>query len=116
MAIPYPRGLQSPRVAVKSRTLSRKFFCCDLVVQKRYAYALRSGKTAPYFATKAPVSVDMSQPVANLGPATEAVSFVTSPTIDTSSEFFYGSADRSSGYYAERPERTRELVRYARMP
>jgi hypothetical protein len=66
--------------------------------------------------SKAPVSAHVSQPIANQEPATEAVSFVTSPTIDTNSEFFYGAGDGSSGYYAERPEPTPALVRYARMP
>jgi hypothetical protein len=42
---------------------------------------------------------------------------VTSPTIDTNSEFFFGSGDGSSGYYAaEPPEPTLVLVRYERMP
>ena len=39
-------------------------------------------------------------------PATEAVSIVASPTIETNSQFFFGSGDGSSGYYAERPELT----------
>jgi hypothetical protein len=66
--------------------------------------------------SKASANADVSQRVAAHEPATEAVSFVTSPTMDTSSEFFYGAGDGSAGYYAERPEPTRELVRYARMP
>jgi hypothetical protein len=67
--------------------------------------------------SKAPVTADVSQPVADQRPATEAVSFVTSPTIDTNSEFFFGSGDGSSGYYAaEPPEPTLVLVRYERMP
>jgi hypothetical protein len=65
---------------------------------------------------KAPVSADVSKPLGNQEPATEAVSFVASPTIDTNSEFFYGSGDGSSGYYAERPEPTLVLARYERMP
>ena len=66
--------------------------------------------------SKAPVTAHVSQPVAAHEPATEAVSFVASPVIDTNSEFFYGSGDGSSGYYAERPEPTPVLVRYAQMP
>jgi hypothetical protein len=67
--------------------------------------------------SKAPVTADVSQPVADQGLATEAVSFVTSPTIDTNSEFFFGSGDGSSGYYAaEPPEPRLALVRYERMP
>ena len=65
---------------------------------------------------KAPVSSAVSQPVAAQAPAMEAISFVTSPTIDTNSEFFYGSGDGSSGYYAQRPEPRLVLVRYERMP
>ena len=61
--------------------------------------------------SKAPVTADVSQPVADQKPATETVSFVTSPTIDTNSEFFFGSGDGSNGYYAERPEPTLALVR-----
>ena len=67
-------------------------------------------------ALKAPVTAHASQPVAAHEPATEAVSFVTSPVIDTSSEFFYGSGDGSAGYYAERPKPILALVRYERMP
>ena len=57
-----------------------------------------------------------ANPLQLMSPATEAVSFVASPVIDTNSEFFYGSGDGSSGYYAERPEPTPVLVRYAQMP
>jgi hypothetical protein len=32
-------------------------------------------------------------------------------TIETNSQFFFGSGDGSSGYYAERPELTLALVR-----
>ena len=66
--------------------------------------------------SKAPVTAHVSQPVAAHGPGTEAVSFVASPVIDTSSEFFYGAGDGSSGYYAERPVPTLAVVRYERMP
>ena len=66
--------------------------------------------------SKAPISAHVSQPVAAHEPTTDAVSFVTSPTIDTNSEFFYGSGDGSSGYYAERPEPALALARYERMP
>ena len=72
-----------------------------------------------YFAmagSKAPVTAHVSQPVANQERATETASFVASPTIDTNSEFFFGSGDGSSGYYAERPEPPLALVRYARLP
>ena len=65
---------------------------------------------------KAPSSADVSQPVANEETATETVSIVASPTIDTNSEFFFGCGDGSNGYYAERPEPTLALVRYERMP
>jgi hypothetical protein len=41
---------------------------------------------------------------------------VASPTIETNSQFFFGSGNGSSGYYAERPELTLALVRYERMP
>ena len=63
----------------------------------------------------APVTADVSQPVAHQEPATE-VSIVASRTIGANSQFFFGSGDGSNGYYAERPEPTLELVRYARMP
>jgi hypothetical protein len=65
---------------------------------------------------KALSGADVSQGVAVQEPATETVSIVASPTIETDSQFFFGSGDGSSGYYAERPEPTLELVRYARMP
>jgi hypothetical protein len=55
--------------------------------------------------SKVPVTADVSQPATDQQPVTEAESFVTSPTIDTNSEFFFGSGDGSSGYYAaELPE------------
>jgi hypothetical protein len=47
-------------------------------------------------------------------PAT--LEIVPSPVIDTNSEFFFGSGDGSNGYYAEQPEPTVGLVRYAQMP
>jgi hypothetical protein len=60
---------------------------------------------------------DVSQPVAHQEPATETVSIVVSPTIDTNPQFFFGTGDGSNGYYAERPEPTLlALVRYERMP
>ncbi len=65
---------------------------------------------------KAASSADVSRPVANQEPATEEVSFVTSPTVETNSQFFFGSGDGSNGYYAERPEPTPALVRDKRMP
>jgi hypothetical protein len=79
--------------------------------------ALLSAK--PFYSTmtnpKAASSADVSRP-ANQEPATEEVSFVTSPTIETNPQFFFGSGDGSNGYYAERPEPTLALVRYKRMP
>jgi hypothetical protein len=33
----------------------------------------------------------------------ETVSFVTSPSIETNPQFFFGTGDGSNGYYAERP-------------
>ena len=65
---------------------------------------------------EAPSSADVSQPVADQEPATETVSIVASPTIDTNSQFFFGCGDGSNGYYAERLEPTLALVRYERMP
>jgi hypothetical protein len=63
----------------------------------------------------APSSADVSQPVAES--ATETVSIVASPTIDTNPQFFFGCGDGSNGYYAEQPEPTLlALVRYERMP
>jgi hypothetical protein len=64
---------------------------------------------------KAASSADVSQPVADQKRATEKVSFVTSPTIETNPQFLFGSGDGSNGYYAERPEPW-ALVRYNRMP
>jgi hypothetical protein len=49
-------------------------------------------------------STDVSRPAANQEPATEEVSFVTSPTKETNPQFFFGSGDGSNGYYAERPK------------
>jgi hypothetical protein len=53
---------------------------------------------------------DVSQGVAVQEPATETVSIVASPTTETNSQFFFGSGDGSSGYYAERTELTLALV------
>ena len=61
-------------------------------------------------------SADVSQPIADQESATETVSIVASPTIDTNSKFFVGCGDGSNGYYAERPEPVLALVRYERMP
>ena len=66
--------------------------------------------------TEAPGGADVSQAVADQGPAAEDVSFVISPAVDANSEFFFGSGDGSNGYYAERPEPRLVLVRYERMP
>jgi hypothetical protein len=46
----------------------------------------------------------VSGPAANQEPATEKVSFVTSPTMETNPQFLFGSGDGSNGYYAERPK------------
>ena len=62
-------------------------------------------------------SADVSKTVAEQEPATETVSIVASPTIDTNPQFFFGCGDGSNGYYAEQPEPTLlALVRYERMP
>jgi hypothetical protein len=66
--------------------------------------------------TKAPRSVNVSQPSADQGPAIEAVSFAISPADDANSEFFFGCGDGSNGYYAEQPAPRLALVRYERMP
>jgi hypothetical protein len=55
----------------------------------------------------APGSTNESRPAANQEPATEEVSFVTSPTVETNPRFFFGNGDGSNGYYAERPEPVR---------
>jgi hypothetical protein len=71
-----------------------------------------------YAATTAPpraIAV-VSQPLADREPATELASIAASPTIDSNSQFFFGSGDGSNGYYAERPEPTLALVSYKRMP
>lgn len=52
----------------------------------------------------APSSANESRAVANQEPATEEVSFVVLPTMETNPKFFFGSGDGSNGYYAERPE------------
>jgi len=74
----------------------------------------------PFYAamadSKARVTADVSQPIADQGPATEAVSLVASPTIDTNPDFFFGSGDGSNGYYAAEPEPPLALVGYARLP
>ena len=66
--------------------------------------------------TKALSTAEVSRPGADREPATETVSVVASPTIDTNSQFFIGCGDGSNGYYAERPEPTLALVRYEQMP
>jgi len=66
--------------------------------------------------SKVPVGPHASQTVANQKPATETASIVPSPAIDTNGQFFFGSGDGSNGYYAEQPEATLGLVRYAQMP
>jgi hypothetical protein len=44
------------------------------------------------------------RPAGDQRPATESVSFVTSPTIDTGSDFFVGCGDGSNGYFGEQPK------------
>ena len=66
--------------------------------------------------TKALARAEVSQSVADRQAATEPASIVPSPVIDTNCEFFFGSGDGSNGYYAEQPEATLGLVRYAQMP
>jgi hypothetical protein len=83
-----------------------------VVLMLLFAKPFYSAMTNP----KAASSADVSRPIANHEPATEKVSFVTSPTIETNPQFFFGSGDGSNGYYAERPEPTLVLVRYNRMP
>jgi len=56
-------------------------------------------------------SANKSRPVANQEPATEEISFVVSPTMETNPKFFFGSGDGSNGYYAERPEPRPDPVR-----
>jgi hypothetical protein len=70
----------------------------------------------PATTAKAPSSADVSQRVADRGPATETISIVASPTIDANPQFFFGCGDGSNGYYAEQPELTLALVSYERMP
>ena len=64
---------------------------------------------------RAPGAADVSRPVADQKPATEKVSFVTSPTMETNPQFLFGTGDGSNGYYAEQPKPW-ALVRYNRMP
>jgi hypothetical protein len=66
--------------------------------------------------SKVPFGPHASQTVAKHEPATETASIVPSPAFGTNGQFFFGAGDGSSGYYAERPEPTPELVRYAQMP
>ena len=66
--------------------------------------------------TKALARAEVSQSVADPQPATKTASIVPSPVIDTNCEFFFGAGDGSNGYYAEQPEATPGLVRYAQLP
>ena len=59
----------------------------------------------------APSSANESRAVANQEPATEEVSFVVLPTMETNPKFFFGSGDGSNGYYAERPESAPDRAR-----
>jgi hypothetical protein len=72
--------------------------------------ALLSAKPFYSAMNNAAGSADENRPVANQEPATEKVSFVTSPTLETNPQFFFGSGDGSNGYYAERPEPKPDLV------
>jgi hypothetical protein len=65
---------------------------------------------------KPPSNAGVSRAVAGYDSASETVSLVASPVIETNPQFFFGSGDGSAGYYAEQPELTLALVRYARMP
>jgi hypothetical protein len=49
---------------------------------------------------------ETTRPAGDERPATETVSFVTSPTIDTGSGFFVGCGDGSNGYFGEQPKST----------
>ncbi len=53
-------------------------------------------------------SGDVSRPVPNQEPATEEVSLVASPTVETNPKFFFGTGDGSNGYYGERAEPARQ--------
>jgi len=44
------------------------------------------------------------RPAGDERPAIESASFVTSPTIDTRSDFFVGCGDGSNGYFGEQPK------------
>ncbi len=77
-----------------------------------FAKPFYSAMTVP----RAAGGADVSQPVETQESATEKVSFVTSPTMDTNPQFLFGCGDGSNGYYAERPEPTPALVRDKRMP
>jgi hypothetical protein len=66
--------------------------------------------------TKPLATAEVSRSVADREPATETASIMPSSAIDTNGQFFFGSGDGSNGYYAEQPEATPGLVRYAQMP
>jgi hypothetical protein len=69
----------------------------------------------PFYSTmtepNAASSAGVSSPVANQEPTIEKASFVTSPATETDPRFFFGAGDNSNGYFAERPEPKRDLVR-----
>jgi hypothetical protein len=83
-----------------------------VVVALLFAKPFYSATTA-----KAPSSsADVSQPVADREPATEAVLIAASPTINANPQFFFGCGAGRNGYCAEQPELTLALVSYERMP
>jgi hypothetical protein len=54
--------------------------------------------------TAAPDAAKAIEATGGLRSATEPVSFVTSPTVDTNVGFFVGNGDGSAGYFEERPD------------
>ena len=74
-----------------------------LLFTKPFYFAMTNATT--------PSGANETRPVANQEPASEAVSFVVSPTMEANPKFFFGSGDGSNGYYAERPEPTPDPVR-----
>jgi hypothetical protein len=65
----------------------------------------------PFYSAMNAGTAHVSQPAPDQRPGIEAVSFVTSPVMETNPQFFFGCGDGSNGYYAERPEPTLALVR-----
>jgi curli biogenesis system outer membrane secretion channel CsgG len=54
--------------------------------------------------TSGPAETETIESAADQRPAADAVSFVTSQTIDTSAESFVGCGDGSNGYFGEQPK------------